>query len=198
MTRSELLARLESTLACPAEGWLEGDQGAALEAPGEPVPAAVLVGLVPRTAGPTVLLTQRTHHLKDHAGQISFPGGRVEPGDDSMVAAALREAEEEIGLPPHRAEVLGTLAPYRTITGYNIHPIVGWVEPPINLKPDPFEVEEAFEVPLAFILDPANHRRQAYRRGNCTRFYYVLPYEERFIWGATAGILVNLASLLRS
>lgn len=197
MTRLELRERLARADEAVDQGWLEGDQGAAFEAPGAPVPAAVLVGVVPRPAGPALLLTQRTDHLRDHAGQISFPGGRVEPDDPSLAAAALREAEEEIGLPPEQVDVLGSLASYRTVTGFRIHPIVGWVEPPLTLAPDTFEVADVFEVPLDFVLDRANHRRQCYRRGTTTRFYYVLPYQDRFIWGATAGILVNLASLLR-
>ena len=176
--------------------WLHGDEGARTE-PREHRPAAVLVGVVERPAGPALLLTQRPHHLRDHAGQICFPGGRVEPGDASIAAAALREAEEEIGLDPRRVEVLGELRPYDTVTGFRIHPVVGWIEPPVDLEPDPYEVDEVFEVPLQFVLEPGNHRRQSYRRGSLTRAYYVLPYQGRFIWGATAGILVNLSTLLR-
>ena len=145
-----------------------------------------------------MLLTQRTEHLRDHAGQISFPGGRIEPGDGSAAAAALREAEEEIGLDAAKVEVLGELAPYDTVTGFRIHPVVGWIEPPFALRLDRFEVAEAFEVPLRYVVDPVNHRRHSYRRGTLTRGYYVLPYQGRFIWGATAGILVNFASLLRA
>jgi 8-oxo-dGTP pyrophosphatase MutT (NUDIX family) len=180
-------------------GWLAGDDGVHQEVtrPGAPVPAAVLVGLVERPEGPGVLLTQRTDHLRDHAGQISFPGGRVEEVDQTLVAAALREAEEEIGLAPEKVEILGELEPYDTITGFRIHPMVGWIVPPFELRPDRVEVADVFEVPLAFVLDVANHRRQTYRRGPRTRTYYVLPFEDRFIWGATAGILVNLSGLLR-
>lgn len=179
--------------------WLGGDDGVPQEVrrPGGPVPAAVLVGLVERAGGPHVLLTQRADHLRDHAGQISFPGGRVEPEDASLAAAALREAEEEIGLAPRLVEMLGELAPYDTITGFRIHPMVGWIRPPFAVVPDRYEVSDVFEVPLPFIIDTANHRRQTYRRGPRTRTYYVLPFEGRFIWGATAGILVNLARLLR-
>jgi 8-oxo-dGTP pyrophosphatase MutT (NUDIX family) len=158
----------------------------------------VLIGMVARLTGPSVLLTQRTEHLRDHAGQISFPGGRIEPQDASVAAAALREAHEEIGLDPGKVDVLGALATYETVTGFRIHPVIGWIEPPLDLMPDPFEVAEVFEVPLAYVLDTANHCRQSYRRGALTRTYYVLPYEGRFIWGATAGILVNLSSLLRA
>jgi 8-oxo-dGTP pyrophosphatase MutT (NUDIX family) len=160
--------------------------------------AAVLIGLVEREGGPHLLLTERTTHLRDHAGQISFPGGRVEPWDASVAATALREAQEEIGLDPAQVEVLGELAAYDTATGFRIHPVVGWLTPPFELRPDPHEVEEVFELPLAFVVDPGNHRRQSLRRGALTRTYYVLPYQNRFIWGATAGILVNLSALLRS
>jgi 8-oxo-dGTP pyrophosphatase MutT (NUDIX family) len=176
-----------------------GDEGAlgALRA-GEPRPAAVLVGLVEGSDGPALLLTRRTEHLRDHAGQICFPGGRIEAADAGPTAAALREAEEEIGLDPGRVGVLGELPTYQTITGFRIHPVVGWVSPPFTPRPDPYEVAEVFEVPLHFVLDPENHRRQSYRRGSLTRGYYVLPYHGRFIWGATAGILVNLARVLRT
>jgi 8-oxo-dGTP pyrophosphatase MutT (NUDIX family) len=180
-------------------GSVPGDEGAARgPSAAEPTPAAVLVGLVDRADGPALLLTQRTEHLRDHAGQICFPGGRMEPDDEGAAAAALREAEEEIGLDPARVSVIGQLPPYQTVTGFRIHPVVGWISPPFALRPDPFEVAEAFEVPLHFVLEPENHRRQSYRRGPVTRGYYVLPYQGRFIWGATAGILVNLARVLRA
>ncbi len=201
LTREEVRHRLARARrhahGLPAIGaaWLHGDEGAG-EA--DRTPAAVLVPIVERPEGSAILLTQRTDHLHDHAGQICLPGGRIEPEDTSVVAAALREAEEEIGLDPKTVEIIGELAPYDTITGFRIHPVVGWIEPPLSLHPDPHEVAEVFEVPLRFVLDPANHRRQTYRRGALTRAYYVLPYEGQFIWGATAGILVNLATVLRA
>jgi 8-oxo-dGTP pyrophosphatase MutT (NUDIX family) len=178
----------------PVSGWLGGDEGH--DATAARVPAAVLLGLVPRSDGPTLLLTQRTAHLKDHAGQISLPGGRIEPGEDP-VAAALREADEEIGLAAERVEVLGELRPYLTGTGFRIHPVVGWVDPPERFTTDPFEVEELFELPLGFVMDPANHRQDSYERNGRQRQFYVLPYAGRYIWGATAGILVNFARVLR-
>src|SRR5439155_23870855 len=126
---------------------------------GEPIPAAVLVPLVNRPLGLQVLLTQRSADLPDHPGQIRFPGGRVEPADASSAAAALREATEEIGLPPDRVSVLGHLSDYETVTGYRVTPVVGWVEPPFAITADPVEVADVFEVPLAFLLDPANQQR---------------------------------------
>lgn len=162
------------------------------------LPAAVLIGLVNRPAGPTILLTKRTDHLRDHAGQICFPGGRIEPDDASIEAAALREAEEEIGLPPPKVDIVRRLSPYDTSTGFRVHPVVGWIEPPLTFKLDPFEVAEVFELPLSFALDPQNHQKQSHQRGTRRRSYYVLPYEGRFIWGATAGMLVIFANLLRT
>ncbi len=158
-------------------------------------PAAVLVGVVGRLE-PTVILTQRTAHLRDHAGQISFPGGRMEEDDPDPAAAALREAEEEIGLTAGRCRILGELSPYDTITGFRVFPIVVWVEPPVAFRPDPFEVAEVFEVPLSFIVEPTNHRRDSYIKNDVKRTYWVVPYEHRYIWGATAGMLVNFARLL--
>jgi 8-oxo-dGTP pyrophosphatase MutT (NUDIX family) len=160
------------------------------------VPAAVLVGLVGHPDGLTVLLTQRTAHLTDHAGQIALPGGRIEPTDRDPVHAALREAEEEVGLPQVQVEVIGRLDTYITGTGFEITPVVGLVQPPVSLRLDPFEVADAFEVPLSFIVDPANHeRRTAELRGHM-RSFFVLPYRDRYIWGATAAMLINLAEVL--
>jgi 8-oxo-dGTP pyrophosphatase MutT (NUDIX family) len=170
-----------------------------MDPPGHPLTAAaVLVGLVERPQGPTILLTQRTAHLTDHAGQISFPGGRIEPTDPDALFAALREAEEEVGLPPSHVEPIGRLDTYVTSTGFEITPIVGLVRVPYPLKPDPFEVAEVFEVPLGFVLDPANHQRQSREWKGRTRHFFVLPYEHRYIWGATAAMLVNLAEVLAS
>jgi 8-oxo-dGTP pyrophosphatase MutT (NUDIX family) len=159
-------------------------------------PAAVLVPLIDHQGGMSVLLTQRTAHLSAHAGQISFPGGRIEEADADAVAAALRETEEEVGLPRDRVSVVGRLDNYVTGTGFEIVPIVGVVEPPFPIAIDPFEVAEAFEVPLAFILDRRNHQRIERDLGTHSRSYFILPFEGRNIWGATAGILVNLAEVL--
>jgi 8-oxo-dGTP pyrophosphatase MutT (NUDIX family) len=159
-------------------------------------PAAVLVPLVEHADGIAVLLTQRTAHLSAHAGQIAFPGGRIEEDDASAIAAALRETHEEVGLPPDRVEIVGRLDTYITGTGFEITPVVGLVAPPYPLAIDPFEVAEAFEVPLAYILDPRNHQRVERESAGRLRCFFVLPYEGRNIWGATAGILVNLAEVL--
>jgi 8-oxo-dGTP pyrophosphatase MutT (NUDIX family) len=164
---------------------------------GEPTPAAVLVPLVNRPEGLHVLLTQRSPDLPDHPGQISFPGGRLEPDDASLAAAALREAAEEVGLPPHRVSVLGLLAEYETVTGFRVTPVVGWVEPPFALTPDPIEVADVFEVPLAFLLDPANQQRHHRMLGTLRRDYWAIPWGERYIWGATAAMLLILDRTLR-
>ena len=194
LDREWLRARLAASRGRPAP--FPGDQADAPELARPATPAAVLIGLLPAADGPRILLTRRTDHLKDHAGQIAFPGGRIEPDDPDPVAAALREAEEELGLDRRRVEVLGEIARYRTRTGFLIHPVVGWIEPPAAFRPDPFEVAELFELPLSFALDPANHRLDAVEREGRRREFWVLPYEDRYIWGATAGILVNLARLL--
>ncbi|MGP1678717.1 MAG: CoA pyrophosphatase [Burkholderiales bacterium] len=159
-------------------------------------PAAVLVPVVRRAPGLTILLTQRTDHLYDHAGQISFPGGRSEAHDETPAATALRETFEEIGLPHSHVEVLGLLPEYTTVTGYRVTPVVGLVSSPPTLSLDAFEVAEAFEVPLAFFLDPGNHQRNTLQYQGRTRHYYAMPYEQRYIWGATAGMLMNLYAFL--
>ena len=164
---------------------------------GAPTAAAVLVPLVNRPQGLQVLLTQRSADLPDHPGQISFPGGRVGPDDESLTAAALREAAEEVGLPPAQVSVLGQLAEYETVTGYRVTPIVGWIEPPLALTADPVEVADIFEVPLAFLLNPANQQLHYRMQGTRRRDYWAIPYGERYIWGATAAMLVILDRTLR-
>lgn len=164
--------------------------------------AAVLIPIVQRGGahGPTVLLTQRTDHLHDHAGQISFPGGRKDDGDTSSAHTALREAREEIGLRDEQIEVLGTLPHYLTGTAYNVSPVVGLVQPPFELIVDPFEVAEAFEVPLAYLMDPAHHRLHKLDFDGKQRHYFSIPYHDGerryFIWGATAAMLRNLYRFL--
>jgi len=165
---------------------------------GAATPAAVLVPLVNRPEGLTLLLTQRSADLPDHPGQISFPGGRVEPGDRDDAAAALRETTEEVGLPSERVQVLGELAPYETVTGYRVTPVVGWLEPPFDVHPDPLEVAEVFEVPLAFVLEPGNQLRHFRMLGTLRRDYWAIPYGDRYIWGATAAMLMILDRTLRA
>ena len=155
-------------------------------------PAAVLVPLVERQSGLTVLLTKRTDHLHHHAGQISFPGGRVEEDDLDVVDTALRETEEEIGLDRSYIEVSGYLDDYETGTGFHITPVVGFVRQGFDLNLDDFEVAEVFEVPLKFLFDPANHQRHSRDYNGRKRQYYAMPYGEFYIWGATAGMLMNL------
>ena len=161
-------------------------------------PAAVLVPLVDRADGMTVLLTQRTAHLSAHAGQIAFPGGRIEEQDSDAIAAALRETEEEVGVPRELISVIGRLDTYVTGTGFEITPIVGIVTPRYTLAIDPYEVAEAFEVPLSYVLDSRNHNRTERESAGRTRVFFVLPYQGRNIWGATAGMLVNLAEVLNT
>ena len=154
-----------------------------------PVPAAVLVPIINRADGLTLMFTQRTAHLVDHAGQISFPGGRVEDSDRDRVDTALREAEEETGLDRARVSVLGILPDYDIPSGFRVTPVVGWVEPPFTLAPDPYEVAEVFEVPLQHFLNPAHHQRHVDTANQRRRHYFSMPYGERNIWGATAGIV---------
>ena len=158
--------------------------------------ASVLVPIVARPDELTMLFTRRTAHLKAHSGQVSFPGGRAEARDASPEATALRETHEEIGLGPERVELLGRLADYHTRTGFRVTPVVGLVTPPLELNPDAFEVEEVFEVPLSFLLDPANHQRHAREFQGRMVHYFAIPYRDYFIWGATAGMLVNFYRLL--
>jgi len=159
-------------------------------------PAAVLILVIDRSDGPTVLFTQRTAHLTDHAGQISFPGGRVEAHDPSVEQTALRETWEETGLDVSRIAVLGSIPRYTTGTGYLITPVVGWLEPPADYRPDPTEVEECFEVPLDFLIQPANHRLESAMYKGRMRDYYAIPFGSRYIWGATAGMLVTFTRVL--
>ena len=160
------------------------------------VSAAVLVPMVERKDGITVLLTQRTNHLAHHAGQVSFPGGHVEDSDSSPEETALRETEEEVGLHRRHVEVIGRLDQYRVRTGFSVTPVVALVTPPFDVKPDPFEVAEIFEVPLDFLMDPANHERHSRIYKGSRREFYAMPYNGFYIWGATAGMLVNLSKVL--
>jgi len=160
--------------------------------------AAVLLPIILRDEGPTLLFTQRAAHLNDHAGQISFPGGRMEADDASAVDTALRETEEEIGLSRRHIDVLGTLPEYHTGTGFRVIPVVGIVQPPFEMRADPLEVAEIFEVPLSFLMDGMHHQRRTAEFVTGPRTFYVMPYERFFIWGATAGMLRNLFHFLRA
>lgn len=156
-----------------------------------PRPAAVLVGIVAREEL-TVILTQRTQTLPTHAGQIAFPGGKVEPDDKTPIETALRESVEEIGLMPEFVEPLGFLDGYRTGTGFTVSPVVALIRPDFTLKPDPREVADVFEVPLSFLMNEANHQHHTREWRGRQRHYYAMPYGERFIWGATAGMIKNM------
>ncbi len=193
LSRDEIAARLALPSIPPGA---RDKHVVALPAGARVMLAAVLVPLIPRHDEVHVLLTQRTAHLKDHPSQISFPGGRVEGADENRVETALREAEEEIGLARERVAILGTLPDYDMPSGFRISPVIGWIEPPFTMKLDPFEVDSAFEVPLSFLLDPANHQYRSYEFNGRSRDYLAMPYQGRYIWGATAGMLQRLSQQL--
>ncbi len=195
MTPAEIAARLadpaaQALFGPPASSESEGFR------PGGMIAAAVLVPIVLHRNRPSVLLTLRSARLSSHGGQVSFPGGRIEAGE-TPEAAAVREAAEEVGLDPRLPELLGRLPEQVTGTGFRIIPVVGLVPAPLNLTPDPGEVEEPFEVPLSFILDPAAPERRSGEWKGQRREFWVWPHDRHYIWGATAAILVNLARVLR-
>jgi 8-oxo-dGTP pyrophosphatase MutT (NUDIX family) len=197
LTPDGLRARFEQRLSWTAEA-----QDPRWKEYGDPRVAAVLVPLVVREEGITVLLTQRADHLNDHAGQVSFPGGRHEPFDADSTATALREAQEEVGLDPKRVEVLGALPDYLTGTGFRVTPVVALVHPPFSVKADSFEVAEIFEVPLSFLMNPSHHEIRVFRWEGGERRFFAMPYPradadgDYFIWGATAGMLRNFYRFL--
>ena len=193
LSRDEIAARLARPPAAPG---VQDKHIIALPPGARVMLAAVLVPLIPREDEVHVLLTQRTAHLKDHPSQVSFPGGRVEGGDENRIETALREAYEEIGLARERVEILGTLPDYDMPSGFRISPVIGWIEPPFETRLDPVEVASAFEVPLSFLLDPANHQYRRYEFDGRSRDYLAMPYQGRYIWGATAGMLQSLARQL--
>jgi len=183
-----LRERLKST---PPAFSVYGDDDSARESAAVTL-AAVLIPIVAHPEGLTVLFTQRNSQLRSHSGQISFPGGRAEPEDPTPEFTALREAGEEIGLAAERVEILARLPDYLTRTGYRVTPVVGVLSPPLELAPDRREVEEVFEVPLEFLLDPRNHQRHTRELQGRSVGFYAMEYESRTIWGATAGMIVNL------
>jgi len=202
-SRAHIRESLSPSPSAPDEDmlWLAGGSREMLarvkaKAPEQRIPAAVLVPLVEREGQWTVLLTQRAATLKDHAGQISFPGGRIEAEDQGPWAAALREAHEEIGLDPSFVEFAGYLPDHWVGTGFRVTPAVAFVNPAFELKIAAAEVHDAFEVPLAYILDAANHKARQLRLGDLTLDVYDIPYQERIIWGATAGMLMTFRRLL--
>ncbi|HEX8660537.1 MAG TPA: CoA pyrophosphatase [Brevundimonas sp.] len=204
MSLSTLRARLIERLE-PASGWLpdaaatrsDFDLNPGATRPEQTLrPAAVLIPVIAGPEGATVLLTRRADSLTSHTGQIAFPGGRLDPGE-TAVEAALREAMEEVALDPSKVEVLGVGDAYETGTGFLITPVIGWLTEPPQTTPAPAEVAEVFEVPWDFLMDIANHRREAWdREGQPRRWYWAMPYGERYIWGATAGVIRSLHARL--
>jgi len=204
MTREEIVQKLSARQQAIASGALVpppyvGSDFALNDLdrpPAELRPAAVLVPLVDRDGVLSVLLTQRTEDMPSHAGQIAFPGGRKQAEDSSLVITALRETEEEVGIDRSFVDVVGPIDTYVTRTGYAVTPIIGFVRPLFILKPDPREVADIFEVPLDFFLDPANHHVHSRTWQGRERRYYAMPYGERYVWGATAGMIKNLYHIL--
>ncbi|EAQ04032.1 hydrolase, NUDIX family protein [Pseudooceanicola batsensis HTCC2597] len=190
--------RIREALARPGDGSSDFDlNGGAFDTPTKTLrPAGVLVPLIARDGMLNVILTKRTSHLKHHPGQIAFPGGKVEPTDADVTAAALRESQEEIGLPPELVEVVGYLPPHETVSVFSMTPVVARVTRDFDKVPEPGEVEDVFEVPLAHLLDPENYRVQGRRWMGSTRYYFVVPYGPYYIWGATARICRVLADRL--
>lgn len=189
-----LTERLQRMLASPPPtNLIEADLAEGIEGP--LTPAAVLVAIT-RSQEPGVLLTIRREHMRTHPGQIAFPGGRIDPEDKHPEAAALREAQEELGLAPAAVTLWGTADPYRTVTGYHVTPVLGEIDPDPSLKPHPEEVADWFEAPLAFLLDPSNQRLVEAKFRGSQRSYYEIVWQQRRIWGATAAIIVNLSRRL--
>ncbi len=201
--RSRILQRFEGTMPRhELADWrllgIDSERNRRLQKhfPAEPVPAAVLVPLVDHAAGLTVLLTQRATHLAKHSGQISFPGGRLEPTDPDVASAALREAQEEIGLDPARVRVFGYLPDHIVISGFRVTPVLALVTPPVTLDLNPAEVAGVFEVPVAHVFDPRNHEARLRRVGDEDVMLYDIPWEGQSIWGATAGMLLTLMRMV--
>ncbi|WP_417686553.1 CoA pyrophosphatase [Roseibium sp.] len=184
--------RSEHLLRDTGDHVLNPDMGPYARWEGPPRDAAVLIPVVADVQQPRVILTLRTSKLSTHAGQIAFPGGKIDADDGSPMHAALREAHEEIGLDPLAVTPIGELAPYLTGSGFRVVPIVAEVAPEVQLVPNPDEVEDVFDVPLSFLMDPENHRKQSRDWNGRPRYFYEMPYENRYIWGVTAGIIRSL------
>ena len=196
MDATELRRRLTRLLGAETPGRLVHGNELLAAVTASPMPAAVLVGFV-LGESPGVLLTKRNEHLNRHPGQVSFPGGRIDPTDADATAAALREAEEEIALDPADVEVLGAIGDFLTGTGFRITPVLGVLPPGLRLNPAPGEVDAVFELPLDVLLDPGAPTRERQERNGVVRDVWVWPHPEHYIWGATAAILVHLAERLR-
>ena len=203
-SKAQIRAALDASPSTPDDDmqWLAGATPEVLAhvrstLPARRTPAAVLVPLVERQEGFSVLLTQRATTLRDHAGQISFPGGRIEAGDADAWHAALRETEEEIGLKPDLVEFGGYLPDHVVVSGFRVTPVVGFVQPQYELQIALAEVHDAFEVPLDFILDAANHKSRSRKIGELSIEVHDIPYDGRNIWGATAGMLMTFRRLLQ-
>lgn len=196
-TRDELVRRLQSFTPGAMDD--RGDHNLNPDMPPDDVlkPAAVLILIVQRPEGFTVLFTQRTDHLYHHPGQVSFPGGHRDDNDSSLEQTALRETEEEVGIDPQLIELVGRISQYKTRTGFEITPVVGIIQPGFEMNPDSFEVADVFEVPLSFLMDPANHMFHTIDYKGFQREFYAMSYEDYYIWGATAGMLVNFYQILR-
>ncbi|MDR6624561.1 CoA pyrophosphatase [Caulobacter segnis] len=190
-SRLDPIEDYDPSLANPLRSDFDLNPGLKFDNPHALRPAAVLVGLIEHEEGLTVLLTRRSDTLRSHTGQIAFPGGRCDPGETPWVTA-LREANEEVGLDPACVTLAGLLHGYQTVTGFHVTPVVGFIDPRAKFTPSPEEVADVFETPFDFLMDPANHQRQYREAPGGRRHFYAMPWNDRFIWGATAGMLRSL------
>lgn len=190
-SRLDPIEAYDPSLANPLRSDFDLNPGLKFDNPHALRPAAVLVGLVEHEEGLTILLTRRSDTLRSHTGQIAFPGGRCDPGETPWTTA-LREANEEVGLDPAHVTLAGLLHGYQTVTGFHVTPVVGFIDPRATFTPSPEEVADVFETPFDFLMDPSNHQRQYREAPGGRRHFYAMPWNDRFIWGATAGMLRSL------